>query len=411
IDLAEDRKRFGKLLSDLQIPQPPSGTAVSYEEAAEIAQKIGFPVLVRPSYVLGGRAMVICYDLKTLESYMDEAVDVSQDRPILIDRFLEDAFEVDVDTLADGQDVVIGGIMEHIEEAGIHSGDSSCVLPTYLVKTEHLDTMRRYTRTLAKALNVVGLMNVQYAIKDDVVYVLEVNPRASRTVPFVSKATGVPLAKVAARLMTGRKLAGFELADELPVKNFFVKSPVFPFAKFPGVDTILGPEMKSTGEVMGVSDTFGQAYAKAQMSASVYLPRSGTAFISVNQHDKKNVIRIADRLQQLGFKLIATRGTAAVLKQSGIPVEAVYKVNEGRPHIVDMIKSGKVDLILNTPLGKSSFFDERAIRRAAMQHGVPCITTLSGGAAVASGIAALQQNKVDVLALQEYHEAVKNGGQ
>ncbi|MCI0621996.1 MAG: carbamoyl-phosphate synthase large subunit [Acidobacteria bacterium] len=411
IDLAEDRKRFGKLLSDLQIPQPPSGTAVSYGEAAEIAQKIGFPVLVRPSYVLGGRAMVICYDLKTLESYMDEAVDVSQDRPILIDRFLEDAFEVDVDTLADGQDVVIGGIMEHIEEAGIHSGDSSCVLPTYLVKTEHLDTMRRYTRTLAKALNVVGLMNVQYAIKDDVVYVLEVNPRASRTVPFVSKATGVPLAKVAARLMTGRKLAGFELADELPVKNFFVKSPVFPFAKFPGVDTILGPEMKSTGEVMGVSDTFGQAYAKAQMSASVYLPRSGTAFISVNQHDKKNVIRIADRLQQLGFKLIATRGTAAVLKQSGIPVEAVYKVNEGRPHIVDMIKSGKVDLILNTPLGKSSFFDERAIRRAAMQHGVPCITTLSGGAAVASGIAALQQNKVDVLALQEYHEAVKNGGQ
>jgi len=411
IDLAEDRKRFGKLLSDLQIPQPPSGTATSYEEAAKIAERIGFPVLVRPSYVLGGRAMVICYDLKTLESYMDEAVDVSQDRPILIDKFLEDAFEVDVDTLADGRDVVIGGIMEHIEEAGIHSGDSSCALPTYLVKTEHLETMRRYTRTLAKALNVVGLMNVQYAIKDDVVYVLEVNPRASRTVPFVSKATGVPLAKVAARLMTGKRLADFNLADELPVKNFFVKSPVFPFAKFPGVDTILGPEMKSTGEVMGVSDNFGQAYAKAQMSASVYLPRSGTAFISVNQHDKKNVIRIADRLHQLGFKLIATRGTASALEQSGIPVESVYKVNEGRPHIVDMIKSGKVDLILNTPLGKSSFFDERAIRRAAMQHGVPCITTLSGGAAVASGIAALQRNKVDVLALQEYHDAVKNGRQ
>jgi carbamoyl-phosphate synthase large subunit len=354
--------------------------------------------------------MVICYDSKTLESYMDEAVDVSQDRPILIDKFLEDAFEVDVDTLADGQDVVIGGIMEHIEEAGIHSGDSSCALPTYLVKTEHLDTMRRYTRTLAKALNVVGLMNVQYAIKDDVVYVLEVNPRASRTVPFVSKATGVPLAKVAALLMTGKKLSDFNLADELPVKNFFVKSPVFPFAKFPGVDTILGPEMKSTGEVMGVSDNFGQAYAKAQMSAGVHLPRSGTAFISVNQHDKKNVIRIADRLHQLGFKLVATRGTATALEQSGIPVESVYKVNEGRPHIVDMIKSGKVDLILNTPLGKSSFFDERAIRRAAMQHGVPCITTLSGGAAVASGIAALQRNKVDVLALQEYHQAVKNGG-
>ncbi|MBM3804141.1 MAG: carbamoyl-phosphate synthase large subunit [Acidimicrobiia bacterium] len=408
IDLAEDRKRFGKLLTDLQIPQPPSGTAISYNEAATIAQRIGFPVLVRPSYVLGGRAMVICYDLKTLESYMDEAVDVSQDRPILIDKFLEDAFEVDVDTLADGDDVVIGGIMEHIEEAGIHSGDSSCALPTYLVKTEHLETMRRYTRVLARALKVVGLMNVQYAIKDDVVYVLEVNPRASRTVPFVSKATGVPLAKIAARLMAGKKLADFGLPEELPVKNFFVKSPVFPFAKFPGVDTILGPEMKSTGEVMGVSDNFGQAYAKAQMSANLRLPRSGTAFISVNQHDKKNVIRIADRLHQLGFKLVATRGTAAALAQSGIPVEPVYKVNEGRPHIVDMIKSGKVDLILNTPLGKSSFFDERAIRRAAMQHGVPCITTLSGGAAVASGIAALQQNKVDVLALQQYHETVRN---
>ncbi len=409
IDLAEDRKRFGKLLSDLQIPQPPSGTAVSYEEAAVIAERIGFPILVRPSYVLGGRAMAICYDQKTLEGYMDEAVDVSQDRPILIDKFLEDAFEVDVDTLADGQDVVIGGIMEHIEEAGIHSGDSSCVLPTYLVKEEHLETMRCYTRTLAKALHVVGLMNVQYAIKDDIVYVLEVNPRASRTVPFVSKATGVPLAKVAARLMVGRKLQEFGLSGELPVRNFFVKSPVFPFAKFPGVDTILGPEMKSTGEVMGVSDNFGLAFYKAQLSAGVRLPRSGTAFISVNQHDKKNVIKIAERLQQLGFALLASRGTAAVLNEQGIAVEVVYKVNEGRPHIVDLIKSGKVDLILNTPLGKSSFFDERAIRRVAMQYHIPCITTLSGGAAVASGIAAMQQNRIDVLSLQEYHELVKNG--
>jgi len=403
IDLAEDRKRFGKLLSELAIPQPPSGTAVSYEEAAKIANEIGFPVLVRPSYVLGGRAMVIAYDNQTLENYMDEAVDVSQDRPILIDKFLEDAFEVDVDTLADGDQVVIGGIMEHIEEAGIHSGDSSCVLPTYLVKPEHLETMRRYTKMLAKALNVIGLMNVQYAIKDDLVYVLEVNPRASRTVPFVSKATGVPMAKVAARLMIGKKLADFGLTDELRVQNFFIKSPVFPFAKFPGVDTILGPEMKSTGEVMGVSDNFGQAYAKAQLSAGVILPRSGTAFISVNQHDKKNVIKIADRLQSLGFSLIASHGTTAVLTEHGIPVKRVYKVNEGRPHIVDLIKSGKVDLILNTPLGKDSFFDERAIRRAAMQHNIPCITTLSGGAAVASGIAALQQNKIDVRSLQEYH--------
>ncbi|PYV90829.1 MAG: carbamoyl phosphate synthase large subunit [Acidobacteria bacterium] len=409
IDLAEDRKRFGKLLFDLGIPQPPSGTAVSYPEAAAIAKHIGFPVLVRPSYVLGGRAMVIAYDYRTLENYMHEAVDVSQDRPILIDKFLEDAFEVDVDTLADGARVVIGGIMEHIEEAGIHSGDSSCVLPTYLVKTEHLETMRRYTQMLAMALNVIGLMNVQYAIKDDIVYVLEVNPRASRTVPFVSKATGVPLAKVAARLMTGRKLTDFGLTQELKVDNFFIKSPVFPFLKFPGVDTILGPEMKSTGEVMGVSDNFGQAYAKAQISAGVVLPRSGTAFISVNQHDKKNVIRIADRLQGLGFKLIATRGTTAALKEHGISVKQVYKVNEGRPHIVDLIKSGKVDLILNTPLGKDSFFDERAIRRAAMQHNIPCITTLSGGAAVASGIAALQQNKIDVRSLQEYHELAVRG--
>jgi len=405
IDLAEDRKHFGKLLSDLQIPQPASGTATSYEEAAKIAQEVGFPVLVRPSYVLGGRAMVIAYDYQTLENYMDEAVDVSQDRPILIDKFLEDAFEVDVDALADGDRVVIGGIMEHIEEAGIHSGDSSCVLPTYLVQPEHLETMRRYTKMLGKALRVIGLMNVQYAIKDDVVYVLEVNPRASRTVPFVSKATGVPLAKVAARLMLGRKLADFGLTEELKVHNFFIKSPVFPFVKFPGVDTILGPEMKSTGEVMGVSDNFGQAYAKAQLGAGVALPRSGTAFISVNQHDKKNVIKIADRLQSLGFKLIATRGTSAVLREHGIPVEQVYKVNEGRPHIVDLIKSGKIDLILNTPLGKNSFFDERAIRRAAMQHNIPCITTLSGGAAVASGIAALQQNKIDVKSLQEYHHS------
>jgi carbamoyl-phosphate synthase large subunit len=409
IDLAEDRKRFGILLSELGIPQPPSGTAVSYEEAQSIAERIGYPVLVRPSYVLGGRAMVIAYDNKTLENYMEEAVDVSQDRPILIDKFLEDAFEVDVDTLADGETVVIGGIMEHIEEAGIHSGDSSCVLPTYLVKAEHLETMRGYTRLLARSLKVVGLMNVQYAIKDDVVYVLEVNPRASRTVPFVSKATGVPLAKVAALLMVGRKLSELGLSGELKVHNFFVKSPVFPFVKFPGVDTILGPEMKSTGEVMGVSQSFGQAFAKAQISAGVVLPRSGTAFISVNQHDKKNVVRIADRLHQLGFKLIATRGTMTTLKENGIPVDRVFKVYEGRPHIVDLIKSGKVDLILNTPLGKDSFYDERAIRRAAMQYHVPCITTLSGGAAVANGISALQQEKLEVHSLQEYHEALNNG--
>ena len=309
IDLAEDRKRFGRLLSGMGIPQPPSGTATSFTEAAAIAERIGYPILVRPSYVLGGRAMVIVHDDQSLERYISEAVGVSQDRPILIDKFLEDAFEVDVDAVADGRRVVIGGIMEHIEEAGIHSGDSSCVLPTYMVKPEHLETMRDYTRRLALELKVVGLMNVQYAIKDDVVYVLEVNPRASRTVPFVSKATGVPLAKLAVRLMTGRKLEEFGLEDELPVNDFFVKSPVFPFLKFPGVDTILGPEMKSTGEVMGVSDSFGQAYAKAQLSAGSVLPRSGTAFISVNDQDKLNVLPIARRLLDLGFRLIATGGT------------------------------------------------------------------------------------------------------
>jgi carbamoyl-phosphate synthase large subunit len=347
--------------------------------------------------------MVIVHDDPSLERYISEAVDVSQDRPILIDKFLEDAFEVDVDAVADGRRVVIGGIMEHIEEAGIHSGDSSCVLPTYMVKPEHLETMRNYTRRLALELKVVGLMNVQYAIKEDVVYVLEVNPRASRTVPFVSKATGVPLAKVAVRLMTGRRLEEFGLGDELPVDHFFVKSPVFPFVKFPGVDTILGPEMRSTGEVMGVSDNFGQAYAKAQLSAGTVLPRSGTAFISVNDQDKPNVLRIAQRLHQLGFRLLATAGTRAALAGRGIPVEPVYKVNEGRPHIVDLIKSGQVDLVLNTPLGKDSFFDESAIRRAAVQYNVPCITTLSGGAAVASGISALQRNRRDVRALQDYH--------
>ena len=403
IDLAEDRKRFGKLLKTMNIPQPPSGTATSFQGAVQVAGRVGYPVLVRPSYVLGGRAMVIVHDDKSLEGYMAEAVGVSQDRPILIDKFLEDAFEVDVDVVADGEKAVIGGIMEHIEEAGIHSGDSSCVLPTYMVKSEHLKTMRDYTIRLAQALKVIGLMNIQYAIKDDVVYVLEVNPRASRTIPFVSKATGIPLAKIAASIMTGRKLSEFNLPDELPVDRFFVKSPVFPFLKFPGVDTILGPEMKSTGEVMGVADTFGLAYAKAQLSAGVVLPSSGTAFISVNDRDKQNVIDIARRFYQIGFKLVATSGTQKVLLENGISVEKVYKVNEGRPNVVDLIKSGQVNLILNTPLDKESFFDEKAIRRSAIQYNVPCITTLSGGAAAASGISALKLNRRDVWSLQEYH--------
>jgi len=403
IDLAEDRKRFGELLRRLDIPQPQNGTAVTLDEARAVARQIGYPILVRPSYVLGGRAMVIAYDESTLEGYMNAAVQVSRERPILIDKFLEDAYEVDVDALCDEEQVVIGGIMEHIEEAGIHSGDSSCVLPTYQLSEDLRQTIRQYTVKLGRALNVVGLMNIQFAIREGKVYVLEVNPRASRTVPFVSKATGVPLAKIAAKLMAGRKLREFGLASELKVNQFYVKSPVFPFARFLGVDTILGPEMKSTGEVMGVDDTFGKAYVKAQISAGTTLPKTGVAFISVNQHDKNFISRIASDLVENGFKIIATRGTARILRNSGIEVETVYKVNEGRPHIVDYMKSGKVDLIINTPLGRESFFDEKSIRRAAINHHIPCITTIAGAAAAVNGIRAIRRESLAVRSLQEYH--------
>src|SRR5438034_3740096 len=307
IDLAEDRKRFGELLRKLEIPQPQNGTSVTLDEARAVARQIGYPVLVRPSYVLGGRAMVIVYDESSLETYMHAAVQVSRERPILIDKFLEDAYEVDVDALCDDEQVVIAGIMEHIEEAGIHSGDSSCVLPTYQLSEDLRETIRRHTVQLGRALNVVGLMNIQFAVRAGKVYVLEVNPRASRTVPFVSKATGVPIAKIAAKVMTGRKLRDFGLPSELKVNEFYVKSPVFPLERFQGVDTILGPEMKSTGEVMGVDDTFGKAYVKAQISAGSILPKSGVAFISVNQHDKNFISKIASDLLEVGFKIIATR--------------------------------------------------------------------------------------------------------
>ena len=403
IDLAEDRKRFGDLLSKLDIPQPQNGTAVALEEARAVARQIGYPVLVRPSYVLGGRAMVIVYDEGLLDNYMHAAVLVSRERPILIDKFLEDAYEVDVDALCDANQVIIAGIMEHIEEAGVHSGDSSCVLPTYQLSEDLRETIRKYTIQLGRALNVVGLMNIQFAIRQGKVYVLEVNPRASRTVPFVSKATGVPLAKIAAKVMVGRKLSEFGLPSELKVEQFYVKSPVFPFARFQGVDTILGPEMKSTGEVMGVDDTFGKAYVKAQISAGSVLPKSGVAFISVNQHDKNLISKIAADLVEVGFKIIATRGTARVLRNAGIEVETVYKVNEGRPHIVDFIKSGKVDLIINTPLGRESFFDEKSIRLAAIHHRVPCITTIAGAAAAVNGIRAIRVDTLGVRSLQEYH--------
>jgi carbamoyl-phosphate synthase large subunit len=411
IDLAEDRRRFGHLLQELNIPQPRAGTALVPEEAVRVASEIGLPVLVRPSYVLGGRAMVIAYDLDTVQSYMAQATLMGPARPVLIDQFLEEATEVDVDAVADGTDVVIGGIMEHIEEAGVHSGDSSCVLPPVTLSAEVLDRIRQYTQRLATALGVVGLMNVQYAIQRDTVYVLEVNPRASRTVPYVSKATGVPLAKVAVRLMTGKKLRDMKLpvvvtngVAELTVRDYFsVKSPVFPFSKFRGVDTILGPEMRSTGEVMGIAKTFGQAFAKAQLAAGQKLPRSGTIFLSVNDHDKKHVAAFAADLVAMGFRLIATRGTAAALQSAGVPAEAVYKANEGRPNIVDLVKTGKVDLIINTPLGRESFYDEKSIRRAAIRYNIPCLTTLSAARAAARGMHSQLEDKFEVYALQDLH--------
>ncbi len=414
IDLAEDRRRFGKLLEELKIPQPRAGTALAPAEARRVAEEIGLPVLVRPSYVLGGRAMVIAYDLKTVEEYVGQAALLASGgtlRPILIDQFLEDAIEVDVDALADGTDVVIAGIMEHIEEAGIHSGDSSCVMPAVSLSDSVKNRIRDYTARLARALNVVGVMNVQYAIQRDVVYVLEVNPRASRTIPYVSKATGVPLAKVAARLMMGRKLREMKLplshsngVDELSVRGFYaVKSPVFPFNKFRGVDTILGPEMRSTGEVMGISTSYGVAFAKAQLAAGQRLPREGVVFISVNDRDKRHVAGLAQDLARAGLKIIATRGTASALTAAGIAVETVYKVNEGRPNIVDLVKTGKVDLVINTPLGRESFYDEKSIRRAAIRYNVPCITTLSAAVAAARGILAVAQQKIEVASLQELH--------
>jgi carbamoyl-phosphate synthase large subunit len=406
VDLAEDRRRFSALLDELQIPQPEAGTATSLEEAKRVAERIGYPVLVRPSYVLGGRAMAIVYDEGHLEQYVREAVKASPEHPILVDRFLEDAYEVDVDAVGDGERVMIGGILQHIEEAGIHSGDSAMVLPTYKISAPHLETIRRHTRRLGLALGVRGLMNVQYAIKNDVVYVLEVNPRASRTTPFVSKATGVPLAKVAARIMAGRSLASQGLTEDLNVSRIFIKESVFPFLKFPGTDILLGPEMKSTGEVMGISEDFGIAFAKATSAAGFDIPTSGTVFLSVNDYDKGGLLPHAKALDELGFKILATRGTAEFLNKEGVPAEMVYKVNEGRPNVVDLIKSGKIAIVFNTPLGRESFYDDGAIRKSATLHGVLCVTTLTATAATVRAIRAIQalgQKAMDVVSLQEIH--------
>jgi carbamoyl-phosphate synthase large subunit len=414
IDLAEDRKRFGKLLEKLEIPQPAGGTATSVDEALAVGERIGYPVLVRPSYVLGGRAMVIAYDAAAVALYMTKAVEYSQERPVLVDHFLENAIEVDVDALCDSEDVIIAGIMQHIEEAGIHSGDSSCVLPAVDIREETLDVLRTYTRKLALALKVVGLVNLQFAIQRDAngmdhVFVIEVNPRASRTVPYVSKATGIPLAKMAARLMTGQKLRAL-LPDQLAAghdletgTHYYVKSPVFPWSKFGGVDTVLGPEMKSTGEVMGVAATFGEAFAKAQLSAGQMLPISGRVFFSVNDHDKPAVVDLARRYVHLGFRIVATEGTANVLEGAGLSVERVFKVKEGRPNVVDLIKGDRIQLIVNTPRGQDTFFDEKAIRRAAVTARIPTITTIAAAQAAVEGIAAMQKRQTTVYALQHLH--------
>jgi carbamoyl-phosphate synthase large subunit len=404
IDLAEDRKRFGALLTELGIPQPENGMAATGDEAKQVAQQIGYPVLVRPSYVLGGRAMAIVYDEESLDDYVRTAVGFTPDRPVLIDKFLERAAEFDVDALADENTCVIAAIQEHIEEAGIHSGDSSCVLPPIRIDPEHIETMRHYTRLLATALNVQGLMNIQFAIKDHRVYVLEVNPRASRTVPFVSKATGVPIARIAALVMAGQALADFDLPENLTVSRFFIKSPVFPFAKFPGVDPILSPEMHSTGEVMGVGETFGEAYGKAMTGAGLSLPQAGRAFISVNDADKGQAVILARKLARLGFEIVATLGTADRLREVGLKVESVFKVNEGRPNIVDHIKRGEIALVINTPLGRASHFDEQAIRRAALQYNVPCVTTMTGAQAIVEAIGARETGgPFKVRSLQELH--------
>jgi carbamoyl-phosphate synthase large subunit len=402
IDIAEDRRRFDKIVRELGIQQPPNGTATSVEEAIEAAEQIGYPVLVRPSYVLGGRAMQIVYDADSLREYFATAARVSEERPVLIDRFLEDAFEADVDAISDGTDVVIGGIMQHIEDAGIHSGDSACVLPPYLIGESAMDTMREQTIALAKALHVVGLINVQYAIKNGVVYVLEVNPRASRTIPFVSKAIGVPLASLAARVMLGETLGDVGLTEEIMPTYVSVKEAVFPFNKFAGTDPVLGPEMKSTGEVMGISDSFGWSFAKAQLAASNGLPLEGSILITVNDPDKPTVTPIARRFQEMGFRVLATPGTARYLRARGVSVTSVFKVHEGRPNCLDYIVNGDVHLLINTPLGKHSQVDDYLLREAALRNKVAYTTTMSAASAACDAILALRSRKPSVKPLQEW---------
>jgi len=405
IDLAEDRKRFKALLKKLRLIQPWNGTANSVEEARRVAEEIGYPVVVRPSYVLGGRAMEIVYDEEALAGFARRAVEASPEHPILIDKFLEDAIEIDVDAVADGETCVIAGIMEHIEEAGIHSGDSACVTPPYSLSDDLIEGLKRNTYALAKELQVVGLMNIQYAIKNDTIYVLEVNPRASRTVPFISKATGVPWAKVAAKVMVGKKLDELGIRGEVEIHHIAVKESVFPFNRFYGVDTVLGPEMKSTGEVMGIDTDFGMAFAKSQIGAGVNIPLAGKVFISVMNKDKRSIVFLAKKLVDLGFEIVTTKGTAKVLVNNGIPVQTVFKVGEGRPDIVDQIKNGEIHLVINTPSGKKPKADEVAIRSQSVAHNIPCITTLSGTEAAVNAIESLKRG-MSVKSIQEYHRNI-----
>lgn len=405
IDIAEDRKKFGELLDEMNITHPPYGTAFSDEDAVKISRRIGFPLLIRPSYVLGGRSMEIVYDENSLKNYVTHAVRVSPEYPVLIDKFLEDAFEFDVDAVSDGEDVYIGGVMQHIEEAGIHSGDSACVIPPYFIYPQHLKDIKDITHTLSKRLKIKGLINIQFAIQDNTVYVLEVNPRASRTVPFVSKATGLPLAKLAAKIMAGRRIKDLKLKPPKVISYVAVKAPVFPFNKLPGSSVFPGPEMRSTGEVMGISPMFGESFAKAYEGTGVNLPTKGTIFISVNDFDKRSIIPIARDFSELGFKIIATDGTSKALNENGIFARRILKVREGRPNILDYLERRKVQLIINTPFGKAARRDEYRMGSAAIKHSIPFITTLSGAAAAVRGIRSLQGGRgFSVQCLQEYYK-------
>ena len=405
IDQVEDRERFTRVLNRLEIPQADYGIAHSFEDARKVAERIGFPVLVRPSYVLGGRAMEIVYDDLELKEYMKEAVRISPEHPILVDKFLEDAIEIDVDALCDGEDVFIGGIMEHIEEAGVHSGDSACVIPPQSIHPHVIEKIKEYTTKLALELNVIGLMNIQYAVKtddDDKLYILEANPRASRTVPFVSKAVGIPLAKIAAQLMVGYKLRDFGLGDDVEIDHVAVKESIFPFIKLPGSDSVLGPEMKSTGESMGIDESFGVSYYKAQLSAGMKLPCKGKLFISVRDQDKGKILDIVKKAEELGFELVGTDGTAEAVEDD-VKISVVNKVSQESPNIKDAILNGEIKLIINTPSGKQSADDNYLIRRMAVELGIPYVTTLAGARAALNAVRAIEKGKIGVKSLNEYH--------